>query len=192
MNTISRTLLLAAGCVAAPLALAHTGEAAHAHATLADGLLHPFTGIDHLLAMLAVGAWSALALRRLWVAPAAFVALLAIGALAGASGVQVPAIEPMIAASLLVVGLLVATVRRLPVVLAAGIAGAFAFFHGAAHGSELGAGASVLAGMLVATAVLHAAGIALGQWVLARVRWLPQLSGGLVAALGAVLLVRLA
>jgi urease accessory protein len=90
------------------------------------------------------------------------------------------------------VGLLIATLRRVPAVAAAALAGGFAFFHGAAHGVELGAAPPLLAGMVLATAVLHLAGIAAGRLVLARHRWLPQVSGGLVALLGATLLLRLA
>lgn len=180
------------------LALAHTGAAdGHAHVRFFDGLLHPVTGADHLAAMLAVGAWSALALRPPWAAPLAFVALLLAGALAGLSGLSgfhLPAVEPMIAASLLVIGLLMATRARLPVALAAALVGGFALFHGVAHGAELaGEGAAAaLGGMVLGTAVLHVAGIGIGQAVLARQRWLRAASGAAVAALGSVMLLRLA
>lgn len=190
-SNFRRTLLLLAAA-AAPAALSHTGEVVQAPSAVVEGLLHPFTGTDHLLAMLAVGAWSALALRNRWAAPAAFATLLVAGALAAAAGIRVPAVEPMIAASLMVVGLLLAAVRGLPATAAALLAGVFAFFHGAAHGAELGAGAAVLAGMLATTVLLHVGGIGLGRWVFARRRWLPRLSGGLVAAFGATLLARLA
>ncbi|HZY19996.1 MAG TPA: HupE/UreJ family protein [Ramlibacter sp.] len=191
MTPARRILLLAAALLASPLALAHTGAQPHAHAGFLAGWLHPFTGADHLVAMVAVGAWSAIAVRRVWAAPLAFVALLACGALAGAAALAVPGIEPMIAASLLVVGLLLATVHRVPALLAAAVAGAFAFFHGAAHGVELGGGAAALAGMLLATAALHAAGIGIGRLLLARHRWLPRVSGASVALLGATLLLGL-
>lgn len=189
-----KTSWLAAGLLLASAAQAHTGTDAHAHAGFVAGLLHPLAGADHLAAMLAVGMWSALALRRAWLAPAAFVALLLAGALAGFAGLQVPAVEPMIAASLLALGLLVATRRSLPLAAAALLAGGFAFFHGAAHGFELAGdgGSATLAGMVFATAGLHAIGIALGRLVLARHRWLPLASGMGVALLGALLLVRLA
>ena len=192
MTRSHRVLLFVAALACSPLVLAHTGTTAHTHAGFVDGALHPLTGADHLVAMLAVAAWSALAIRQVWAAPLAFVALLACGALAGAAGLLVPGIEPMIAASLVAVGLLIATLRRVPAIAAATLAGGFAFFHGAAHGVELGANIFVLAGLVAATAGLHLAGIALGQFVLARHRWLPQLSGGLVALLGATLLLRLA
>lgn len=190
----ARNLLLATATLAlAASASAHTGAGAHAHAGFATGFLHPLGGADHLAAMLAVGMWSALSLRSVWLAPAAFVALLAGGTLAGFAGIQLQAVEPMIAASLLALGLLVALRARLPLAVAASLAGLFAVFHGAAHGAELaGGGAPALAGLLAATALLHLAGIALGRLVLARERWLPLASGGGIALLGATLLARAA
>lgn len=192
MTRLHRSLLFVAALACSPLVLAHTGTAAHTHAGFADGALHPLTGIDHLVAMLAVGAWSALAVRQVWAAPLAFVALLACGAIAGAAGLQVPGVEPMIAASLVAVGLLIATLHRVPAAAAAALAGGFAFFHGAAHGVEIGGALPMLAGLVVTTAALHVAGIAVGRVLLERHRWLPQVSGGLVALLGATLLLRLA
>lgn len=195
MNKVLPRLAAAAGLLLPALALAHTGvDGAHAHGALLSGLLHPFTGADHLAAMLALGVWSALAVRPAWLAPAAFVLMLAAGALAGFAGLAVPAVEPMIAVSLLVIGLLIVRRQGLPLVLAAGLAGLFAFFHGAAHGSEL-VGLSQwrsLAGMLSSTALLHVAGIALGRTVLAHRPGLSAAAGGTVALLGSVLLLRLA
>ena len=176
-------------------ALAHTGALGdHVHPGFMAGLLHPFTGIDHLAAMLAVGVWSALAVRPVWVAPLAFVALLGAGALGGLAGVAVPGVEPMIAASLLVTGLLIATRAQWPVWAAALVAGLFAFFHGAAHGMELsGVGvAQALAGMLIGSAALHLTGIGLGRWVFDQRRWLSAMAGGAVALLGSALLLRMA
>ncbi|WCM94484.1 HupE/UreJ family protein [Acidovorax sp. NCPPB 2350] len=181
--------------LAPALAFAHVGDGtAHGHAGFLQGFAHPFTGLDHLAAMLALGVWSALAVRPVWLAPAAFVALLTVGAVAGFAGLAVPGVEPMIAASLLAVGLLVAWRRALPVALAAAIAGAFAFFHGAAHGQELGGGGQwlALAGMVAATALLHGAGIVLGRVVLQRHRALSLVAGGGTALLGAVMLARMA
>ena len=176
-------------------ALAHTGALGdHVHPGFMAGLLHPFTGIDHLAAMLAVGVWSALAVRPVWVAPLAFVALLGAGALGGLAGVAVPGVEPMIAASLLVTGLLIATRAQWPVRAAALVAGLFAFFHGAAHGMELsGVGvAQALAGMLIGSAALQLTGIGLGRWVFDQRRWLSAMAGGAVALLGSAVLLRMA
>lgn len=198
MKKEAKLAFIATLLVAPALALAHPGHGADnllGHdAGLLDGLIHPFTGLDHLAAMLAVGMWSALAVRPVWLAPAAFVALLVAGAAAGFAGLVVPGVEPMIAASLLVLGLLVAWRRQMPLALAAGMTGAFAFFHGAAHGMELAGSTQwqALAGMVLATAALHAAGIVLGHAVLARHRWLSVLAGASTALLGATLLVRLA
>ena len=124
-----------------------------------------------------------------------FAAMLLVGALAGLQGLEVPGVEPMIAASLLVMGLLVATRLRVPGPVAALLVGAFAAFHGLAHGYELAGepgAALTLAGMLTATVLLHAAGIGLG-WALRHApRWTPQVTGGAVALLGLSMLTRLA
>lgn len=194
---MTRTLLRAGallGAAALPMAaLAHTGADAGAHHGLVAGLLHPLTGTDHLLAMLSVGAWSALSTPRgeraaLLRAPLVFATLLLAGALLGAAGVALPAVEPMIAASLLVLGLLVALRRTLRPAAGALLVGGFALFHGAAHGSELG-GAAALAGMVAATALLHAAGIGLGMLLRERTRWLSIAAGGATALFGAGLLI---
>ena len=186
---------------ALPLAAsAHVGVdgAAHHAAGFAQGFLHPFTGMDHLAAMVAVGLWSALIARSardvLW-APVGFAAMLLAGALVGLSGVQLPAVEPMIAASLLAIGLLVVTRLRLPGPVAAAVVGVFAVFHGVAHGYELsgdhGAGLAI-AGMVLATALLHAGGIAIGWALRRRTVWLPRVAGAAVALFGAALLAQLA
>jgi urease accessory protein len=195
---LARFLLISAAAM--PLAtLAHTGADAGSHHGFLTGFMHPLTGLDHLAAMLAVGLWSALVARRAWPdllwAPAGFAAMLLVGALAGLQGLEVPGVEPMIAASLLVMGLLVATRLRVPGPVAALLVGAFAAFHGLAHGYELAGepgAALTLAGMLSATVLLHGAGIGLG-WALRHApRWTPQVTGGAVALLGLSMLTRLA
>ena len=194
MKKVVHWFLLPAAATLPTLAFAHAGGSEHAHLGFVAGLLHPFTGADHLAAMLAVGLWSALAVRPVWIAPLAFVLLLAVGAVGGFAGLTVPWVEPMIAASLLVLGLLVATRRGLPLAAAAGLAGGFAFFHGAAHGQELGGDAQALAllGMLISTAALHLCGVGLGHWLQARHRLAGTAAGGAVALLGAALLLRMA
>ena len=177
-------------------ALAHTGALGdHVHPGFMAGLLHPFTGIDHLAAMLAVGVWSALAVRPVWVAPLAFVALLGAGALGGLAGVAVPGVEPMIAASLLATGLLVVSRLRVPGLVAALVVGVFAVFHGVAHGYELAGSDSAwltLAGMLTATVLLHSAGLAAGWALRHRQVWLARAAGAGVAAFGGALLLQMA
>jgi urease accessory protein len=181
-------LVAALSAGALPLAaLAHPGGPADPAHGFVDGFVHPFTGLDHLGAMLAVGLWSAGSLRRAWVAPAAFVACLLAGALATSAGLAVPGAEAMIAASLLVLGLLLAARAMLAPAAAAAIVGGFAFFHGAAHGAELGGGAA-LAGMVLATALLHAAGIAAGVALRGRSAWWTRTSGMGLAAFGLALL----
>ena len=195
---LRRLALLAAA--ATPLAAsAHAGADFGLHHGLMAGFLHPLTGADHLAAMVAVGLWSALSARRAWPdllwAPLGFAALLLAGAAAGLAGVQLPAVEPMIAASLLVLGLLVATRWHLPGLAAAALVGAFAVFHGIAHGAELAGergAALTLAGMLAATVLLHGLGIAAG-WALRHTGvWLPRVAGLGVALFGASLLAGLA
>ena len=173
-------------------AQAHSGHVATAFSGLLDGLVHPFTGLDHLAAMLAVGMWSAIAVRPVWMAPLAFVVMLTLGAVLGLAGVQVPAVEPMIAASVLVIGLLMARRQDMSWTAAAALAGVFAVFHGAAHGSELSAAQAwpALAGMVTGSALLHAAGVLIGQRMAGRV-WLQRSAGGALALMGSSLLVGL-
>lgn len=191
-----KALLLIAALTLPAWAVAHTGADMGSHHTFnfVDGLLHPFTGLDHLAAMLALGLWSAIAARRIWLAPLAFVSLVFIGALLGMSGVVLPAGEPMIAASLLVIGLMLASRARLPDAAAAALVGVFALFHGAAHGMELGGGARLLTpllGLLTGTVALHLAGMGLGLALQTRSQWWPRLAGAAVTLLGGALLVRM-
>lgn len=192
-------LVLVAGSALSVTASAHTGVDAHSHSVFLSGFLHPVLGLDHLAAMVAVGLWSALAARRagtdlLW-GPLGFAALLLAGAVLGLQGVDVPAVEPMIAASLLATGLLVVARLRVPGPVAALGVGAFAVFHGVAHGHELagdGAAAVTLAGMLAATVLLHCAGLAAGWALRHRHMWLARAAGAGVAAFGGALLAQLA
>jgi len=192
-------LLIALASTVPLAAAAHTGVEGHAHPGFLSGFFHPLTGLDHLAAMVSVGLWSALAARRagpelLW-GPLGFAFMLLAGAVLGLQGVEIPAVEPMIAASLLVTGLLVVTRWQVPGVAAALLVGVFALFHGLAHGYELAGSANTwttLAGMLTATVLLHATGLGLG-WVLRRASaWVPRVAGAGVAAFGVALLAQLA
>jgi urease accessory protein len=177
------TILLSTGAEAHLL----PSNSAHQESALLAGFWHPLTGLDHLAAMLAVGMWSALVDRSLWRAPATFATMLLLGAMLAWSGVNLPAVEPMIAVSLLAMGLLVSGRQRLPAVGASLMVGVFAMFHGAAHGTELshtGAAWSALLGMVLGTAALHAAGVGLGLQLRQRSIWWPRLTGALVALLG--------
>jgi urease accessory protein len=191
-----KALILLATTAATTGAMAHTGAdvGSHTHIAFMDGLMHPLTGLDHLAAMFAVGLWSALSARRVWTAPLAFAGMLLVGALMGLAGVNMPAVEPMIAASLLVLGLLVATQARMPAALAAGLVGAFAVFHGVAHGAELAGAASAfgpLAGMLLSTVALHLTGVALGLALRTRSQWWPRATGAAISLLGGVFLLQM-
>lgn len=196
----SRVVTGAILSLATASAFAHPGhDAATVSASLWAGLQHPFTGADHLLAMAAVGVWSALSARsasdtlRL---PLAFVALMLVGAALGLARLALPAVEPMIAASLLVTGVLVALRAKLPAWAGMAIVGGFALFHGYAHGAELpataGAMPAVLAyvgGFAVATMALHVAGIAGGMLLRRRAAWMARVAGAGVALYGVGLLV---
>lgn len=153
--------------LATSTALAHPG---HDHGTggsaFGTGFAHPLVGLDHILAMVAVGIWAAQrGGRSLWVLPLCFVGLMVLGAVGGLAGMPLPFVEAGIAASILVVGLLVAMAARLPLAAAAGIAGLFAVFHGHAHGTELASGfsaAGYIVGFALSTALLHGVGLLVG------------------------------
>jgi len=186
------------------VAQAHVGGDGlpHTHGTLDSfmaGVAHPLTGLDHLAAMVSVGLWGALGASssppqsrtaRFWTAPLAFAFTLLAGALLALNGLSLPGIEPMIAASLLVLGLLVASRTQLPTGWGAALVAGFALFHGLAHGQELGGHAlAALGGMVLSTLALHAAGIATGLTLQRqRSRWLPRIAGTGVAAFGLSLL----
>jgi len=171
------------------LALAHIGGDAGMHhgSGFEAGFTHPFTGLDHMFAMIAVGIWSAMTARRVWLAPAAFAAMLGVGAVLGMSGLSLPAVEPVVAASLLVIGLLVASRISLAATTGMALVGAFALFHGLAHGSEL-MGAAALAGMMLGTMTLHVAGIGIGSMLKSRHLLWSRALGGMVALVGVGLL----
>jgi urease accessory protein len=175
-----RRLVLLAFTLAAGPALAHT-EAGAAGGFLA-GLLHPLAGWDHVIAMVAVGLWGAfLGAPAVWLLPVVFPLVMTLGGALGVAGVPLPGVELGIALSAIVLGALVAGAVRAPIWAAAVVVGAFAIFHGHAHGTELPNAASPLAyslGFVVATGSLHAAGIGLSLLT----RW----QGGtrLVRALG--------
>jgi urease accessory protein len=145
-------------------ALAHTpgGEAAG----LLSGLRHPVSGLDHILAMVAVGLWGAqLGRPALWLLPVTFPMVMAFGGMLGLMGLALPGIEIGIALSAIILGVMVGWEARPPLGVAAAVVGFFAIFHGHAHGAELPAGADGLLysiGFVVATGCLHAAGIGIG------------------------------
>lgn len=180
-------------------ASAHIGTESHLHSSFMAGLQHPLAGLDHLLAMLAVGIWSALIARRADVTvlrgPLAFANMLVLGALLGLRGWESLSVEPLVAASVLVLGLVVLTRLQLESFAAMALAGGFALFHGLAHGAELASAADpvmAMAGMYVSTLVLHIAGLVAGWALRASPLWATRATGAAVAASGVALLLQLA
>ncbi|ACK52629.1 HupE/UreJ protein [Methylocella silvestris BL2] len=184
------------------LALAGLPISADAHVGLGDahgfmhGFSHPLGGLDHVLAMVAVGMFAAyLGGRALWLTPAAFFLMMGVGGALGLAGVALPFVEIGIAASVIVLGLAVALQWSLPTVAAMALVGFFAIFHGHAHGAEMPADVSGLdyaLGFMLATALLHVAGIGIGLGV-GRIgaqtsRLAFRASGGLMALAGVGLL----
>ncbi len=190
-------IILAAASVLTPVAaLAHTG-AGDTHGVV-HGFMHPVTGLDHVLAMVAVGILAALlGGRAIWLVPASFVALAAVGGLLGVQGVPVPFVEFGISASVVLLGLAIALQARLPLGWTVGLVGLFGLYHGYAHGAEMPADASGFAygaGFLAATAMLHIAGIGLGLGIAHMARRsatrFAQAGGTAIALAGVVLLAR--
>lgn len=182
---------------AAMLALSAGPAFAHldplAHGSFMAGISHPLFGMDHVLAMVAVGLWAAtLGGRALWAVPAAFIGFMLAGFLAALTGVPLPFVEPTILASVVAVGLLVALAVPVPVAAGMAIVGFLAIFHGHAHGGEIGDAAALryAAGFALSTALLHGLGLAigLGFGALSRNdlrRLAPRIAGGMTALAGA-------
>lgn len=180
----------------ASVANAHTGHIESPD--LVQGFMHPFSGLDHILAMLAVGLWatqlSAANQRAIWLVPVAFIDVMMVGGLLGANGVALPGVEVGILASVLILGVLIAASVRLPLAASMAIVGAFALFHGFDHGASMPATVSGLTygvGFINATILLHAAGIGLAmgaQKLLDKNSALPLRFAGAAISLGGLLL----
>jgi urease accessory protein len=193
-TVIQVSCLLAAFALAASPALAHTT----AGVTLGfeSGFIHPLTGLDHILAMVAVGIWGAqLGLPAIWLLPVTFPLVMSIGGVLGVRGVPIPGVEFGVAASAVVLGAMILLVARPPLWVAAIIVGAFAIFHGHAHGTELPHAARPLAygaGFVLSTGLLHVTGISIGlinKWQLGgRVL---RVAGAAISVAGIFLLLEL-
>jgi urease accessory protein len=167
-------------------ALAHTGEGTGG---FVSGLAHPVFGLDHVVAMVAVGLWGVfLRAPAIWLLPVVFPLVMAFGGVLGILGLPLPAVETGIASSAIVLGLMVALAARPPLWAAAVLVGAFAIFHGYAHGKELPDGANAVAfsaGFVIATGLLHLTGIAFGlltRWPAGRLA--VRGAGGVIALVG--------
>jgi urease accessory protein len=145
-------------------ALAHPGH--DGAGGLVHGFIHPVTGIDHVLAMIAVGVLAAqYGGRALWLVPMSFLVAMAVAGVIGMAGIVVPVAEVGIGVSVVILGLAIAFQLRPPTFVAMAVVGFFALFHGYAHGAELPdgvAGLSFALGFLLATALLHSTGVGLG------------------------------
>src|SRR5215831_5633806 len=186
-------------CVAA---FAFVPVAASAHVGAGDthgfahGFLHPLSGIDHALAMVAVGLFAAcLGGRAPWLVPLSFVSVMALAGIAGSAGTKLPFVEIGIGMSIVVLGLAVALQLSVPTLVAMGLVGFFAIFHGYAHGMEMPQGVSGLfygAGFICATTLLHALGVGLGLAIgktgQVYSRPIVQICGGVIAIAGASIL----
>ena len=179
--------------LSAQIAFAHSqkGEATG----FLTGFRHPVSGLDHVLAMVAVGLWGAqLGAPAIWILPVAFPIVMAIGGMLGLMGVPLPGIEYGIALSAILLGAAVMFEIRPPIGVASALVGLFAIFHGHAHGTELPPGQSALLysmGFVIATGCLHAFGIGVGT--VHRWAWgqkLLRVTGALVAGGGVFFLSR--
>lgn len=193
MNRLYRFAQVVALLLALPvLAHAHPGHDGHELTwDFNGGFAHPLSGWDHILAMVAVGLWAAqLGGRARWLVPSAFVSVMVIGAVFGHAGAVIPGVEQGIAASVLVLGLLIAAAIRLPLPAGMGLVGVFALFHGVAHGAEMPAtagGLSYGAGFVAATILLHVAGVGFGMLAARTSAKAARLAGWAIAGCGVAL-----
>lgn len=187
-----RCLAIAAAALAAATAPAFAHLDPAEHGSFAAGFSHPLFGLDHILVMVAVGLWAAsLKGRAMLAVPAAFVGTMGLGFIAAIAGMPLPFVEPVILASIIFIGIMVALALPFSTVGMAAAVAFFAFFHGHAHGGELGeAGAASFAiGFMIATALLHAVGIGLGI-AFGKLQgrdgksWLTRAAGAVTAAAG--------
>jgi urease accessory protein len=183
MNLLLISLLI----VMPEIALAHAPEGAGGG--FVTGFLHPIMGVDHLVAMVAVGLWGAfLGERALWILPIVFPSIMAVGAAFGIVGLEIPLVEFVIALSGVVLGALIALRVRAPLAIAMVLVGIFAIFHGYAHGVEMPEQISAItysAGFVIGTGLLHLAGVAIGFATrLPRGELLVRGCGGVISAIG--------
>ena len=192
LHSLQSLIALALTLVATP-ALAHSESGVAID--FAGGFAHPIFGPDHLVAMVAVGLWGAfLGPPAIWVLPVVFPLVMAVAGALGVLGMPLPGVEIGIAISAIALGTMVALAAKPPIWVAAVIVGAFAIFHGHAHGTELPVGADAVAysmGFVMATGMLHLAGIAFGalsNWPAGRIA--VRAAGGVIAVIGIAYLFR--
>ncbi|PTQ71955.1 HupE/UreJ family protein [Celeribacter persicus] len=157
------------------------------HGSFLAGVSHPLFGLDHIIAMVAVGIWAVqIGGKAVWAVPAGFVGAMALGYFGGIMGLPLPFVEPMILASAIIVGLLATFAVKPSLAAGVGIAALFGLFHGHAHGSELGAAQALTFGLgfIAATAALHAIGVIAAQLVARVLPYGPRILGAVSALLG--------
>jgi urease accessory protein len=191
-KSISRNIMvaIAAICLLPQAAMAHTVMGSTSG--FIHGLSHPFTGLDHMLAMIAVGLWAAqMGGRKLWLVPAAFVSAMVLGGAIGFAGVSLPYVEVGIVASVIVLGVFISGAFKLTMAISTVVVGAFAVFHGYAHGAEMSHGLGPVAysiGFVLATAALHMIGMLAGMGIQHRnVDKAVRLAGAAIALSGVYL-----
>ncbi|WP_417514104.1 HupE/UreJ family protein [Minwuia sp.] len=187
MKILFLPLLSILAIVLAGPAFAHEGEGVAGG--LVSGFLHPILGWDHVAAMVAVGLWGAfLGKPAIWQLPVVFPVVMVVGGVLGVAGVPVPQVETGIAASALVLGVLVALAVRPPLWVAWAVVGIFAIFHGHAHGTELPEAANAVSysvGFVIGTGLMHLIGIGFGllaHWPQGRIA--VRAGGGVIALAG--------
>lgn len=185
---LKHSLLVVPMMVVAMPALAHTGS--RAVSGLVDGFAHPFSGLDHTLAMVAVGLFAAVLGRRaLWAVPASFVSMMLVGGFMVILGIEIPAVEAGIALSVVILGAVLAAGSRCLISVAMTLTGIFAIFHGHAHRAEMpmeAAAGLYCLGFTSATILLHGVGLAVGT-VISHRQMIRRWAGGGISIAGIVL-----
>ena len=180
--------IIAMMCFSISPTMAHVTDIVHQHG-FAAGAMHPLAGLDHILGMMAIGLWAGyVGGNARWAWPLAFVGFAGFGALAGYAGVEIQALEILVAASVVTLGFLLFAGMQISALSGALISGAAGFVHGYAHGVEMPSDVGValfFAGFLLATALLHGVGLLVSPQLNGYLR---QLAGGFVAACGSYLL----
>jgi urease accessory protein len=184
-----KRLLVVAGVIGLSISPASAHLNPEEHGSFLAGFSHPLLGLDHILAMIAVGLWAALlGGRSIWLVPTAFVTTMMVGFGVAMLNVGLPFVEPVVAASVVIIGLLALVALQVPTPIGMAMVGFFAFFHGYAHGDELGEAGALpfMVGFALATATLHAIGVGIGvgfsRFTSSSVgRWITRALGGLTA-----------
>ena len=191
MNQSTKLLMAAGLLLTATTTAAHTGHGTHAESGFLSGLLHPMLGLDHLLAMAAIGFWSVRQSNTMkQITPLFVIGGMILGAGIAWAGMSLPGVETGITFSVLVAGILIASLAKLPTAIGGTLVGAFMLFHGFAHGTEMPAGvtlAAYLAGFSIATLAITLVGRGLGSLMLKADCRFSRGVGGVLAVAGAYL-----